>query len=90
MAGIVDSIYDKVESVLPMEGAMAPLYRAAIGAGLGYLVIAAIRPSFSYNTDGSPRPWAVLPELYEGKGQPTHLPFLVGPFAGVLLFAGFV
>ena len=90
MAELIDSLYDKVESVLPMQGPLAPLYRAAIGAGLGYLVIAAIRPSFSYNNDGSPRPWAVVPELYDGKGAPTHLPFLVGPLAGVLLFAGFV
>lgn len=87
---LIDSFYDKVESVLPMQGPLAPLLRAAIGAGLGYLVIAAVRPSFAYNSNGTPRPWAVLPELYEGTGQPTHLPFIVGPLAGVLLFAGFV
>lgn len=86
----LDNVYEKVEGVLPMEGAFAVPIRAAIGAGLGYLLIAAIRPSFAYNIDGSPRPWAVLPELYSAQGVPTHLPFLVGPLAGATLLAGFV
>ena len=91
MSAILDKFYDAAESVLPMEGTMAPLWRAAIGGVLGYLVIAAIRPSFAYNdVDGSPRPWAVMPEMFPGRGAPTHLPFIVGPLLGVLLFAGFI
>jgi len=87
---IIDSIYDKVENILPMEGPMAIPARAAIGAGLGFLVISAIRPDFAYDQSGNARPWAVLPELYQGAGQPTFLPFFVGPLLGAILLAGFV
>lgn len=90
MAEFIEGFYDKVESILPMEGAMSVPLRAGIGAGLGYLLIMAFRPSASFNPDGTPRPWAVLPELYAGRGTPTHLPFLVGPLAGAVLLAGFV
>lgn len=86
----VNNLYEKVENVLPMEGPLAVPMRAAIGAALGYLLIAAIRPQFAYNPDGSTRPWAVIPELYNGRGAPTHMPFLVGPLAGATLLAGFV
>ena len=86
----LDKLYDKVETVLPMEGPLAVPMRAAIGAGLGYLLIAAIRPQFAYNPDGTPRPWAVLPELYTARGTPTHMPFLIGPLAGATLLAGFI
>lgn len=86
----LDNLYDKVEGVLPMEGALAPVFRAAIGAGLGWLLIEAIRPSFAYNPDGSKRPWNVLPEMYESRGTPTAAPWVVGPLAGAVLLAGFV
>jgi hypothetical protein len=88
---VIDKIYDTLEGFLPMEGSMAPLYRAAIGAGVGWVVMEAVRPQFAYNSvDGSKRPWVVLPELYEGRGAPTYLPFFVGPLAGMIALAGFV
>jgi hypothetical protein len=88
---LLDGIMDKVEGVLPMEGPLAVPLRAAIGGGLGWLLIAALRPNFAYDAQtNQPRPWAVLPELYQGQGTPTHLPFLVGPLAGAVLLAGFV
>ena len=86
----VDALYDKIEDILPMEGPMSIPARAVIGAGLGYLVIAAIRPDFAYDQSGNVRPWAVCPDLYQGAGSPTHLPFFVGPLLGSILLAGFV
>lgn len=88
---VLGSIYDGAESVLPMEGPFAIPARAVIGAGLGYLVIAAIRPSFAYDqATGQARPWAVAPSMWKGAGQPTFTPFFVGPLIGSVLLAGFV
>lgn len=87
---LINKAYDGIESVLPMEGPFAIPARAVIGAGLGYLVIAAVRPSFAYTPEGTARTWAVMPELYKGGGEPTFLPFFVGPLVGAVLLAGFI
>jgi hypothetical protein len=75
----------KLESVLPMEGPMAVPIRAAIGSGLGYLVMEAVRPGFAYTPDGQRRPDAVFPGLYQGSGPPTYAPFWTGPLVGALV-----
>lgn len=87
----VDSFWEKIESYLPMEGPMAIPARFAIGAGLGWLVIAAVRPAFAYDTtNGQPRPWAPLPTLYRGSGDPTFTPWFVGPLIGGVLLSVFI
>lgn len=81
---------DKVESFLPMEGPLAIPARFAIGAGIGWLVMEAIRPSFAYNGDGTKRPFAPIPELYSARGPHTFLPWLIGPAAGGFLLSTFI
>lgn len=73
-----------------MSGPLAIPARFAVGAGLGWLVMAALRPSFAYNPDGTKRPFALLPDLYEGKGAPTPLPWLAGPALGGFVLSTFV
>lgn len=87
---VLSRITAAAENVLPMEGPLAIPLRAAIGAGIGWLVIKAIRPEFAYTGDGRARRWAVMPDLYEGSEPVTHLPFFVGPLAGAIVTAGFI
>ena len=76
----------KLESALPMEGPMAVPARAAIGAGVGYLVMSAIRPEFAYTAQGQARQDAVFPDLFPGAQPPTYLPWWTGPLAGAIVF----
>jgi len=88
---VIDGLYEKAENVLPMEGPLAIPARAAIGAALGWLVIAAWRPSFAYDdANGKPRPWATFPQLYEGSGQATCAPWFIGPLTGAVLLSVFL
>jgi hypothetical protein len=83
-------IVDSVENVLPLEGPLAVPTRAAIGAGIGYLVYEAFRPSWAYNPDGSRRPDAMMPALYSANGPPTATPFWTGPLLGALALTLFI
>lgn len=87
MASLWFSATEKLESVLPMEGAMAVPARAAIGAGVGYIVMEALRPSFAYTEDGQRRPDAYFPDAYSGSGAPTGTPWWTGPMIGAVAFA---
>ena len=75
---------DKLENILPVEGALAVPARFAIGAGIGYLLYEAFTPSWAYNEDRSRRPDAMLPGLYAANGPPTATPFWTGPLLGGL------
>lgn len=75
---------DTLEQVLPMEGAMAVPARAAIGAGIGMLVMSAIRPGFAYTESGQARQDAVFPELFPGANPPTYTPWWTGPLIGAV------
>lgn len=81
---------DKLESLLPMSGPLAIPARFVVGAGLGWLVLSAIQPSFAYTPDGGKRPWVAMPDLYEGRGAPTWLPWFVGPLLGGFVLTTFV
>ena len=80
----------KLESVLPMEGPMAVPARAAIGAGVGYVLMEAIRPGFAYTEDGKKRPDTYFPQLYSSGGKPTALPWYSGPILGAVAFSTFI
>ncbi len=84
------AVTDKLESLLPMEGPLAVPARFVIGAGIGWLLIEAVRPSFAYNANGTKRPFAPMPELYQATGVPTFLPWLIGPALGGFALSTFV
>lgn len=77
---------EKLENVLPMDGPLAVPARAAIGAGVGYVVMSAIRPGFAYTEDGKPREDAVFPELFPGEQPSTFTPWWTGPLVGAVAF----
>lgn len=81
---------EKLESVLPMEGALAVPARAAIGAGVGYLVISAVRPGFAYTPEGQPRQDAVFPQIFPGEQPATYTPWWTGPLMGAVAFTTFI
>ena len=78
---------NKLEQVLPMEGPMAVPARAAIGAGVGYLVMQAVRPEFAYSPSGEARQDAVLPDLFPGVQPATYTPWWTGPVLGAIAFS---
>lgn len=90
MTDYIVGAYDKIESILPMEGPLAIPARAGIGAGVGWILGSAAAPSWSYNKDGSKRPFAVFPGLYQGQGAPTYLPWLFWPALGAFVFSTFI
>lgn len=90
MADFIDGIFERIESVLPMEGPMAIPARFAIGAAAGWLFMEAIRPRFAYTSDGVKRPWIAVPDLYQSRGAPTWLPWFVGPLAGGFILSTFI
>lgn len=77
----------KLESVLPMEGPMAVPARAAIGAGVGYVVMSAVRPEFAYTSTGEARQDAVFPDLFPGAQPATYTPWWTGPLVGAIAFS---
>ena len=78
--------WDAVENALPFQdGPMAVPTRAAIGAGVGYLLMKAIRPGFAYNEDLTERPDAYFSALGGDKGPPTWTPVWTGPLLGALV-----
>ena len=46
------------DSIGLMRGEYAPVGRAAFGVGLGTVVMFAIRPSWAFEKDGTPKPWS--------------------------------
>lgn len=68
------------DSIGLMRGSYAPVGRAAVGGGLGALIMFAVRPSFAFNADGSPKPWG------SGKGG-TSIPWFTLPIA-LAIFSG--
>ena len=40
-------------------GLYSPITRAIFGAVVGYLIVQAVRPSFMFNKDGTPRGWSM-------------------------------
>jgi hypothetical protein len=47
------------DSIGLMRGSMAPVYRGGFGFAVGGALMFAIRPSFFFHPDGSPKPWGV-------------------------------
>jgi len=82
---VVDKAWDKLENVFPSS---MPL-RAAMGAGIGYVVMEAVRPEFAYHNERK-RPDAYFPDLYVGEGPPTFTPWWTGPLLGAVLTTLFI
>lgn len=80
------SIVDRAEQVIPEN----IILRTAMGAAVGWLVIAAIRPEWAYNQRGEARADAIFPELFPGSNPPTMTPWWVGPLVGAFAFATLV
>lgn len=65
MAEVVDDVLlNPIESVLDsvglMEGQLAPLKRATVGAVIGAGLVFVIKPKLAFTTDGNLRPWAAV------------------------------
>lgn len=56
---LLNPIEDALDSIGLMEGEAAPLKRAAVGAGIGYLFAVLVKPGFAYTADGKARPFAL-------------------------------
>jgi len=67
-----------------MQGSLAPIKRAAFGAGLGYIIGEAIRPSWSHTSSGAHRPWLYLSG---DNASGTLLPWWTLPVAGAFVCA---
>lgn len=80
----------KLEEILPMEGPMAIPARAAIGAGVGYLIMQAVRPGFAYTPEGQPRQDVNFPDVFPGAQPPTATPWWTGPALGALVFTSLI
>lgn len=79
----MESLQDRFEFL----GLDTPVKRGVVGGSLGYILVTAARPGFSYNEDGSARPWAILsPEAEDA----TAIPWFFFPAVGAAGMALFV
>lgn len=73
MDGFNQAVIDPIENIFDSVGLMgpseaAPLYRAAVGAGLGYGIAFGLKPSFAFNDDGSAKPFAATASVADQAG----------------------
>jgi hypothetical protein len=71
---IIEPIENGFDAVGAMQGEMAPLKRAAIGAALGAAVVYGIKPSVAYDKNGVARPFAGTATAGQ-KDNATWLPY---------------
>lgn len=57
MSIIIDPLENMFDSMGMMEGASAPLKRAAFGAAVGYGITYTWHPAVAFDEGGKPRPW---------------------------------
>lgn len=81
-----ERIVDPLMVMLPSNIIMRGLLGAAIGGLIAYLT----KPLVSFNPDGSKRPWAPQPFLYEAGGPPTLFPWFAWPLMFALLLTVFI
>lgn len=72
---ILEPLESAFDAVGAMQGPLAPAKRAAIGAGLGYGVLAVFKPSFACNPDGSYRPFILTATTDAEKQNATLFPW---------------
>lgn len=77
MASVDEIIMDPIESVMDsmglMQGDLAPAKRTIVGASIGAAAVFTIKPSISFNSDGSIRPWSMMSE----EANATSVPWWV-------------
>lgn len=74
MSAVYGAIENAFDGLGLMRGPMASAKRAIVGAGVGYVVVQAVRPSLMYYDDGTPRPWSFsqMGADYDGNGTGQH------------------
>lgn len=95
MAAIYRPIEGVFDSLGMMSGTLAPVKRAALGAGVGFVLVKAVQPSSMYYEDGTPRPWAFsqVGANYDGSGTGQHsalVPWWAVPAAGAAIGGLFI
>ena len=56
---IIGPLEDAFDAIGAMQGEFAPVKRAAIGAGAGYILSYGIKPTIAFTADGKERPFAL-------------------------------
>lgn len=83
------SVWTPIESLFAALGLGTPVSRGLFGVGLGALVAFGIKPSGSFNADGTPKTFSpLLPASEKSKG--TLFPWYFYPLLFGLLFGLFV
>lgn len=85
---ILDPVEEIFDSVGLMQGEMAPLLRAGVGAGLGWALTYGLQPQFMFK-DGKPRPWAVTAKVEDVKDS-TYFPAWLGISLPAFVFGALV
>lgn len=81
---IITPIENVFDSLGMMDGSMSPVYRALFGFTVGTGAMYAIRPSISFDQNGSPRPWSYVRNQ---PGVSTALPWWL-PGAVLAILSG--
>lgn len=85
MTAVWGAVENVMDSMGLMQGSLAPVKRAAVFGGLGYLGVMAIRPDSMFYENGEPRPWkySQMGSDFDGSGTGSHS--TVFPYWGVPL-----
>lgn len=92
MSSAFSSAENFFDSMGMMRGNTAAIKRGVFGAAVGYVAMQAVRPSFAYYADGTPRPWSISQTAADLDADPsadgqhgTALPWWTGPAAGAFV-----
>lgn len=90
MSSAVESVYGPVESFFVLLGLTSPVSRALFGIGIGVAFAFLVKPSVSYNADGTPKKFSWFAPADAPKDTLTKFPWYFYPVVLGLLFGLFV
>lgn len=90
MDGFIDTMENVLEPLGLMTGEYAVGKRLIVGGILGGFVVTWLKPEIMFEKGtGKPRPWSLITSD-KTCGNPTPLPWVIGPFVGAIILGVFV
>lgn len=67
----METVIAPIENAFYSVGLTTPVTRAMAGAAIGGMIEVSLKPSYSYNSEGKPRPWILT---HKDASNATYLP----------------
>lgn len=87
---VIEPLENAFDAVGAMEGSMAPMKRAAIGAGLGYALAYGLKPAVAFDSQGPLSFALTASQADKDAGRVTYVPAWAIILAPALIFSVFI